>query len=91
MSLAREQEHSAEQQVMIATALSYLAVIEAQQSVEAAQADVTLARRLLDLAVNQRSAGIATGIDVARAETRLASQQFRLAQAQTDLDTAKLN
>jgi outer membrane protein len=91
LALAREQERSAEQQVMIATVLSYLAVIEARQSVEAAQADVTLAKRLLELATSQRNAGVATGIDVARAETRLANQEVRLAQARTDLDTARLN
>jgi outer membrane protein TolC len=59
--------------------------------VEAAQANVQLSQRLLDLAINQRDAGIATGLDVARAETRLASQQVQLAQARTDLDTARFN
>jgi len=49
-----------------------------------------LARRLLDLAQNRREAGVATGIDVARAETRLANQQVQLAQAQTNLDSARL-
>lgn len=91
VALAREHERSSEQQVIIATVLSYLAVIEAEQSVEAAQADVNLARRLLELAASQREAGIATGIDVARAETRLANQEVRLAQARTELDTARLN
>jgi outer membrane protein len=91
LALARVQKRSAEQQVMIATVLSYLAVIEAQQSVEAARADAHLARRLLELAANQHDAGVATGIDVARAETRLAGQEVRLAQARTDLDTARLN
>jgi outer membrane protein TolC len=91
LALAREQQRSAEQQIRIATVLSYLAVIEAQQSVEAAQADVNLAKRLLELAVSQRSAGVATGVDVARAETRLANQEVRLAQARTELDTARLN
>jgi outer membrane protein len=91
LALAREEQRSAEQQVVIATVLSYLAVIEAQQSVEAAQADVNLAKRLLELATSQRDAGVATGIDVARADTRLASQEVRLAQARTDLDTARLN
>jgi outer membrane protein TolC len=91
LALAREEQRSAEQQVMIATVLSYVAVLEAQQSVEAAQADVNLAKRLRELAVSQRNAGVATGIDVARAETRLASQEVRLAQAQTALDTARLD
>jgi outer membrane protein TolC len=91
IALAREQERSAAQQVTMATVLSYLAVMEAQQTVEAAQADVTLAKRLLELAKSQHAAGVATGIDVARAETRLAGQEVRLAQARTDLDTARLN
>lgn len=91
LALAREEQRSAEQRVVIATVLSYLGVIEAQRSVEAAQADVNLARRLLELATSQRDAGIATGIDVTRADTRLAGQEVRLAQARTDLDTARLN
>jgi TolC family type I secretion outer membrane protein len=91
LALAREEQRSAEQQVMITTVLSYVAVLEAQQSVEAAQADVNLAKRLLKLAVSQHNAGVATGIDVARAQTRLASQEVRLAQAQTTLDSARLN
>jgi outer membrane protein len=91
LALARVEQRSAEQQVMIATVLSYLAFIEAGQSVEAAQADVVLAERLLELAASQHNAGVATGIDVARAETRLAGQEVRLAQARTDRDTARLN
>lgn len=91
LALARIEKRSAEQQVMIATVLSYLAVIEARQSVEAALADVNLAQRLLDLATNQHNAGVAAGIDVVRAETRLAGQEVRLAQTQTDLDAARLN
>jgi outer membrane protein len=91
LALAREEQRSAEQQVMITTVLSYVAVLEAQQSVEAAQADVNLAKRLLELAVSQHNAGVATGIDVARAQTRLASQEVRLAQAQTTLNSARLN
>ncbi len=66
-------------------------MLEARQSVEAAEANVVLSRRLLELAVNQRGAGIATGLDVVRAETRLAGQQVALEQAHTDLDSARLN
>jgi outer membrane protein TolC len=91
VELAGQQRLLAEQQVTTATALAYIGVLEAGESVAAADANVQLARRLLDLAVNQRNAGIATGLDVARAETRLASQQVQLAQAKTNLDTARLN
>jgi outer membrane protein TolC len=91
VQLAEEERRLAEQQVSTATTLTYVGVLEAGQSVAAAESNVQLARRLLDLATNQRNAGIATGLDVARAETRLASQQVQLAQAKTDLDTARLN
>jgi outer membrane protein TolC len=91
VQLAEQQRLLADQQVTTATALTYIAVLEARQSVAAAEANVQLSRQLLDLAVNQRNAGIATGLDVARAETRLASQQVQLAQAKTNLDTARLN
>ncbi len=91
VELAALQKRLAEEQVATATALSYIGVLEAGQAVAAAQANIRLAQSLLDLATNQRIAGIATGLDVARAETRLAGQQVNLAQAKTNLDTARLN
>ena len=84
-------ERQAAQLVTAAAALGYLQVLEAEQAVAAAEADLQLAQRLLDLARSRREAGVATGVDVARAETRLAGQQVRLAQARTQLDTARLN
>ena len=91
VQVAEDARGLAEQQITAATAMAYIAVLEAQESVAAAEANAQLAQRLLDLAVNQRNAGIATGVDVARAETRLAAQQVQLAQARTALDTARLN
>lgn len=90
VELAGDQRRLAAQQVSTATALAYLAVLEAEETVRAAQANVQLGARLLELARNQHQAGIATGVDVARAETRLAGQQVQLAQARTTLDTARL-
>jgi outer membrane protein len=90
VGLAGDEHRLAAQQVMTATALAYLAVLEAEQSVAAAEANVLQAERLLDLARSQREAGVATGVDVARAETRLANQRVQLAQARTSLDTARL-
>ena len=91
VALAREEQRLAVQQVTTATAVSYLAVLEGEQAVSAARSNVELAETLLALANNQRSAGVAAGIDVARAETRLASQQVQRAQAQTTLDSARLD
>ena len=89
--LAREQQRLAVQQLTAATAISYLTVLETEQAVGAAQSNVQLAETLLTLANSQRRAGVAAGIDVARAETRLASQRVQLAQARTNLDTAQLD
>ncbi|MEN6603009.1 MAG: TolC family protein [Bryobacteraceae bacterium] len=91
VALARRQQQLAAQQITTAASVAYLAVLESEQSVEAARSNVQLAERLLTLAVNQRQAGIAAGIDVARAETRLANEQVQLARAQTNLDTARLD
>lgn len=88
---AAHAERQALQLVTAATALAYLTVLEAEQNVAAAEADVQLAERLLELARSRREAGVATGVDVARAETRLAGQRVRLAQARAQLDTARLN
>ncbi len=90
VDLAAEQRRLAEQQVITQTALAYIGVLEAGQAVAAAEANVQLSQRLLELASHQKNAGIATGVDVARAETRLASQQVQLAQAKTNLDSARL-
>jgi outer membrane protein TolC len=68
----------------------YLAALQADASVVAAQANVELARALLKLAEDQRNAGVATGVDVTRAQTRLAEQQVGLAQAQTTAEQARL-
>ena len=43
------------------------------------------------LAQDQRNAGVATGVDVTRAETRLAQERVDLAQAQTVAEQARLN
>jgi len=91
IALAGDEQRLAAQQVMTATAISFLAVLEAEQSVVAAQSNAQLAGKLLDLAKSQREAGIATGLDVVRAETRLANQQVQLAQTRTNLDTARMN
>jgi outer membrane protein TolC len=91
VDLAGERQRFATQQVMTSAALSYVGLLASEEAVANANANLQLAKRLLDLATNQRNAGLATGLDVARAETRLANQQVQLAQAQTDRDTARLD
>lgn len=88
--VATFEEDLAREQVATGAALAYLEAMRADQSVAAAQANVTLAQALLKLAQDQRDAGIATGVDVTRAETRLAQEQVRLSRAQTDSEEARL-
>ena len=85
------QESLAREQVASGTGLIYLEALRADASVVAAQANVELAEALLKLAQDQRNAGVATGVDVTRAQTRLAEQQVGLAQAQTSSEQARLN
>jgi outer membrane protein len=87
---AQFEEDIAREQVATATALAYLETMRADRSVSAAQTNVTLGQALLKLAVDQREAGVATGVDVTRAETRLAQEQVRLSRAQTDDEEARL-
>jgi outer membrane protein TolC len=89
--VAEFEEALAREQVASGTALTYLEALRADRAVEAAQANVELAETLLKLAQDQRNAGVATGVDVTRAQTRLAEEQLRLAQAQTASEQARLN
>jgi outer membrane protein len=89
--VAELQESLAREQVAAFTALTYLEALRSSREVEAAQADVDLAQTLLKLAQDQHTAGVATGVDVTRAETRLAQERVRLSQAQTASEQAVLN
>ncbi|HKP72795.1 MAG TPA: TolC family protein [Pyrinomonadaceae bacterium] len=89
--VAELQEGLAREQVATATALTYLESLRAGRAVQAASANVELAQTLVTLAQDQRNAGVATGVDVTRAQTRLAQEQVRLAQAQTASEQSLLN
>jgi outer membrane protein TolC len=89
--LAELRQQLAREQVSEATALTYLETLRTERIVSAAQANVTLAEALSRLAQDQRNAGVATGVDVTRAETRLAQERVDLAQAQTIAEQARLN
>ncbi|MBS1788144.1 MAG: TolC family protein [Acidobacteria bacterium] len=89
--LTNLQEKLARQQVASLASLAYLNALRSQRDVETAQANLDLAKSLFTLANNQKTAGIATGVDVTRAETRQADQEVRLAEAQTNAQTAILN
>lgn len=89
--IAALQEGLAREQVATFTALTYLEALRAGRDVEAARADLELAQTLLTLAQDQHNAGVATGVDVTRAETRLAQSRVRLSQAETSAEQSLLN
>lgn len=91
VKLAEWREGLAREQVASATALLYLEALRSDRTLAAARADVELAEALLRLAEDQKNAGVATGVDVTRAQSRSAEGQLRLAQAQTSSEQALLN
>jgi outer membrane protein TolC len=91
VQVAEFQNQLAREQVSEAAALTYLEALRTDRNVVAAQANVDLASALFQLAQDQRNAGVATGVDVTRAETRLAQERVDLAQAQTLAEQARLN
>jgi outer membrane protein len=90
INVAQYQEKLAREQVASSTALGYVEVLRADRAVGAAQANLKLAESLLRLAADQRKFGIATGVDVARAQTSVAQNQFALAQAKTSAEQGRL-
>jgi outer membrane protein TolC len=80
----------ARQQVASAVSIAYLNVLRDDRTIDAARADLELAQGLLKLAQDQLSAGVATGIDVVRAQTNVAQNRLRLLQAQTNSEQSRL-
>ncbi len=87
---ARLQEPLARQQVATGVTLAYLDVLRAGEQARAAQSNFELAQSLLKLAQDQRNAGVATGVDVARAATRVAEEVVRVTEAQTSAEQTQL-
>ena len=72
----------AREQVATFVALAYLNAQRGALDLQAARADFVLAEALLVLARKQHDAGIANGIDVVRAATRVSQQRLRVVQAE---------
>ena len=94
---ARHKERSAKlrlelarEQVCAAAALAYIEVLRAQAATDAAKADERLASELLTLAKDRHAAGTATGLDVAREQTRVAQEHSRVLYAQVSVEDALL-
>jgi outer membrane protein TolC len=81
---AEREEALAKEQVASAAALAYLELIRSRRAVEAAQTESDLSNSLLGLANDQHKSGLATGVDVARSQTRDAEGNLRLIRARTN-------
>ena len=76
---------------MAMVALAYLDTLRVQKSVKARMADVKLNNQLLRLAMERKSVGMATRLDVTRAKVQLENEKQRLLVARNDFGSAKLN
>jgi len=90
VDVARYGQELAHQKVILIAAMAYLDALRAQGAFKAAQANLELSERLLKQAKNQMETGIATNVDVARAQTRVAQDKLRLAQSSKYMHDAYL-
>jgi outer membrane protein TolC len=84
------EEEFARQKVILEASLDYLGALQNKGRFKAAEANVQLAKRLLEQADHQHEVQIATGVDVARATTRTAEETFQLEQARMGLTESYL-
>ncbi len=87
---AEHQRLALRDQLLDMVALAYIAAQQTQATLESAQANLALSRELAQLASDQQHNGLATGVDVARAQTRVAQDQFAVTQARSDQAQALL-
>lgn len=87
---AADKTRATREQIAARAAIDYVSTLRARQAVKSAQADVSLARHLAQLAKDKHDAGLASGVDVTRAQTALAQRKVALAQAQTQADRAAI-
>src|SRR5262245_1189412 len=88
--IAGLQENLAREQIATAAILGYVELLRSEQALQAAEANLRLAQELLKLAEDQHQAGVATGVDVARAKTSVAQNMLALTQARTASEQANL-
>lgn len=88
---AREEVRAAKSQVEGAAARAYLNALRTEAAVQAAEANVALAERVLKRARSQKEAGTGTGMDVTRAEVLASQERQRLVAAREERRTAVLN
>ncbi len=71
-------------------AKAYVSALRTEANLEAIQANVALAEKLLKLARDQKEAGTGTGIEITRAEVQLVNERQRLLVAENERHQAHL-
>ena len=84
---SRADEQTVREETVLLTVSEYMAHLRALASITAAESRVELATRLAHQADDLLGDGVATKIDVSRAQVRLREEQQRLIDAQRDADT----
>jgi len=90
LKIANFENDLALQQVTLTAAMAYLEVLHSQERLGAIAKDKVLAQELLTLASHQFEEGIAAKIDVTRAKTRLAQEEYLYQETQLNVDRANL-
>ena len=75
---------------MATVGLLYTDALRADAAVKASQANLDLNQQLLKLAQDRKSAGVATGLDVTRAQVQVENERQRLLVAKNSRERAKL-
>jgi outer membrane protein TolC len=83
----RADEQTVREETVLLTVSEYMARLRALASVTAAESRVELAKRLAQQAQDLLTDGVASKIDVSRAQVRLTEEQQRLIDDQRDADT----
>ena len=76
---------------MATVGLLYVEALRAEAAVKASDANIQLNQQLLKLAQDRKAAGMATGLDVTRAQVQLENEKQRLLAAENQRGRTKLN
>ncbi len=88
VTATRAEALDAAQKAAATAALAYVRVLRAQAHIAARQTDSTLAEDLLGIARDQRTAGLGTELDEARARTQVSATRAELIEARAERDNA---
>jgi outer membrane protein len=87
LEASKEDEKSTREETVLLTTAQYLALLRAEASVKAAESRVQLAESLATQAHDLLSSGVATNIDVSRAEVRVLTERQALIDAQSEIES----